>query len=207
MVDAAETELARVWTKIEAIRKKHASMPKHAALPGPAAASEVRKVHDPFQGRDIEISDRLTDRLRGKYACGPAMPDGEPEFGWRQFEAPAIQHEAATALDLLQAELAALEKARDEWKAEYFRRHEDAANNMCRALTAEVSLERARDALHQISDLQTRKFDQPVDLLIKAVETARPFAEGFGLQSRDGTNGRSSARRCDLGLRHVSASA
>jgi hypothetical protein len=35
-----------------------------------------------------------------------------------------------------------LEKARDEWKAEYFRRHQDAANSMCRALTAEVSLER-----------------------------------------------------------------
>jgi len=33
MTDAAETELARVWTKIEAIRKKQAAKPKHSPLP------------------------------------------------------------------------------------------------------------------------------------------------------------------------------
>ncbi|MGV2128091.1 hypothetical protein ACQZ4Q_01350 [Agrobacterium vitis] len=35
---AAETELTRVWTKIEAIRAKHAAKPKHSPLPGPSAA-------------------------------------------------------------------------------------------------------------------------------------------------------------------------
>lgn len=30
----------------------------------------------------------LVERLRGKYAVGPHLPNGNPEFGWRQFEAP-----------------------------------------------------------------------------------------------------------------------
>lgn len=45
--------------------------------------------------------DKLTDRLRGKYRIGPHLPNGEPEFGWNQFEAPPIQHEAATEIERL----------------------------------------------------------------------------------------------------------
>lgn len=60
---------------------------------------EMRTVHDHFTGRDVQISNRLTDRLRGKYASGPHLPNGKPEFGWRQFEAPPIQHEAADRID------------------------------------------------------------------------------------------------------------
>ena len=33
MADAGETELARVWTKVEAIRAKQAAKPKHSPLP------------------------------------------------------------------------------------------------------------------------------------------------------------------------------
>lgn len=33
-VDAAETELARIWTKVEAIRAKHATKPQFSPLPG-----------------------------------------------------------------------------------------------------------------------------------------------------------------------------
>jgi heterodisulfide reductase subunit C len=29
------------------------------------------------------------------------MPNGEPEFGWRQFETPPIQHEAAAEIERL----------------------------------------------------------------------------------------------------------
>ena len=36
MHKAAETELARVWTKIKQIRAKHAAKPKHSPLPGAA---------------------------------------------------------------------------------------------------------------------------------------------------------------------------
>lgn len=38
MHEAGETELARIWTKVEAIRAKQAAKPKHSPLPGPAAA-------------------------------------------------------------------------------------------------------------------------------------------------------------------------
>lgn len=66
---------------------------------------ETRTVHDPFVGKDVQISDRLVDRLRGKYASGPHLPNGKPEFGWRQFQAPPIQHEAAARIEALEAAL------------------------------------------------------------------------------------------------------
>ena len=68
---------------------------------------ESRTVHDPFLGKDVQVSDRLTDRLRGRYAQGPMLPNGEPEFGWREFPAPSIQHEAADLIDQLVARLSA----------------------------------------------------------------------------------------------------
>ncbi|MBB3910874.1 hypothetical protein [Sphingomonas desiccabilis] len=36
MHEAAEVELARIWTNVEAIRAKHAAKPKHSPLPGPS---------------------------------------------------------------------------------------------------------------------------------------------------------------------------
>ena len=75
---------------------------------------EARVVHDPFHGKDVQISDRLVDRLRGKYASGPHLPNGNPEFGWRQFQSPPIQHEAADRIadleDILRAILHADER-------------------------------------------------------------------------------------------------
>lgn len=47
----------------------------------------------------------LVERLRGQYECGPHLPNGKPEFGWRQFEAPPIQHEAAAYIERLKAAL------------------------------------------------------------------------------------------------------
>ena len=38
----AERELARVWTKVEAIRAKQAAKPKHSPLPGPASPAPSR---------------------------------------------------------------------------------------------------------------------------------------------------------------------
>lgn len=63
--------------------------------------TERRTVHDPFFGKDVQISNRLVDRLRGRYATGPHLPNGNPEFGWRQFQAPPIQHEAAAEIERL----------------------------------------------------------------------------------------------------------
>ena len=61
----------------------------------------ARTVYDPFLDKDVIIVDRLTDRLRGNYACGPHLPNGRPEFGFQQFQAPPIQHEAAAVIDVL----------------------------------------------------------------------------------------------------------
>lgn len=66
---------------------------------------ETRTVHDPFHGKDVQIGDRLVDRLRGKYASGPHLPNGNPEFGWRQFQSPPIQHEAASRIEALEQAL------------------------------------------------------------------------------------------------------
>lgn len=65
----------------------------------------TRTIHDPFLGKDVQVSNRLTDRLRGKYACGPLTENGEPEFGWRQHEVPPIQIEAAAHIEVLEASL------------------------------------------------------------------------------------------------------
>jgi len=73
--------------------------------------TETRTVHDPFLGKDVQIHDRLVDRLRGNYACGPHLPNGRPEFGWRQFQAPPIQHEAAARIELLESALKAIKRA------------------------------------------------------------------------------------------------
>jgi hypothetical protein len=70
-----------------------------------AIMGETRTVHDPFLGKDVEVSDNLIDRLRGKYAQGPTMPNGEPEFGWTQFETPSIQREAADEIERLRKSL------------------------------------------------------------------------------------------------------
>ncbi len=77
--------------------------------------SETRTVHDPFHGKDVQISDRLVDRLRGRYASGPHLSNGNPEFGWRQFQAPPIQHEAADRIEALET---ALRFYAAEWLAE-----------------------------------------------------------------------------------------
>lgn len=66
---------------------------------------ETTTVFDPFYGKNVQISSRLVDRLRGKYASGPHLPNGNPEFGWKQFEAPPIQHEAAERIEALEAVL------------------------------------------------------------------------------------------------------
>jgi hypothetical protein len=85
-----------------------------------AALIESRTVHDPFLGKDVEISNRLIDRLRGRYATGPIMPNGESEFGWREFPTPPIQHEAADLITALTARVAEVERERDDLRRNLF---------------------------------------------------------------------------------------
>lgn len=72
--------------------------------------ADTRTVHDPFLGKNVEVSNRLVDRLRGRYANGPTMPNGEPEFGWREFQTPPIQHEAAAEIERLCGALQDIER-------------------------------------------------------------------------------------------------
>lgn len=64
----------------------------------------------------------ISDRLRCRYPMGPIMPNGEPEFGWRDFSgaAPegmvlptALMLEAANHIDAQAAEIEAL---RQPWQ-------------------------------------------------------------------------------------------
>lgn len=56
----------------------------------------------------------LINRLRGKYSMGPHLPNGDPEFGWRQFQATPINLEAANALEAQRHKIAALKKLDSE---------------------------------------------------------------------------------------------
>lgn len=76
-------------------------------------SASQRTVFDPFLNKDVQVSDRLVDRLRGRYACGPTLPNGEPEFGWREFQTPPIQHEAAARITELEATVARIKTQRD----------------------------------------------------------------------------------------------
>lgn len=58
---------------------------------------------------DVEELRGLCERLRGQYAIGPHLPNGLPEFGYRQFQCTPINREAADAITGLAAKLAASE--------------------------------------------------------------------------------------------------
>lgn len=63
----------------------------------------------------------IVDRLRGRYPCGPRLPNGEPEFGWREFDPDTLAHllkkpsaimrEAADEIERLRKENADLRSA------------------------------------------------------------------------------------------------
>jgi hypothetical protein len=64
MHEAGDTELTRVWTKVEAIRAKQAAKPKHGPLPG-----QVRLVRHKKRGS--------TYRVVGTALLQAAAPVGE----------------------------------------------------------------------------------------------------------------------------------
>ena len=104
----------------------------------PATPGQSRTICDPFLGKEVEISNNLTDRLRGKYANGPTMPNGGPEFGWRQYPVSPIHLEAAAEIERLQPYVAA------------FRREEDRADKFGREL--DDLREQVRDRLDSLAD-------------------------------------------------------
>lgn len=66
--------------------------------------AETRQIFDPFDNKTVTIRNDLILRLRGRYATGPTLENGEPEFGWREFPTPPIQHEAAAEIERLRAD-------------------------------------------------------------------------------------------------------
>lgn len=59
----------------------------------------------------------LVNRLRGRYPIGPTLPNGEPEFGWRQFDVsalPPIHGEAADEIERLREALQAIRDYEDQ---------------------------------------------------------------------------------------------
>lgn len=57
MHDAAEVELARIWTKVEAIRAKQAAKPKHSPLPEHAAPAPGREAAEAEGNADQVVAD------------------------------------------------------------------------------------------------------------------------------------------------------
>jgi hypothetical protein len=125
---------------------------------------ETHTVHDPYLNKDVQVSNKLTDRLRGRYACGPIMPNGEPEFGWREFETPPIQKEAASAIDAKDAKIARLKAAHFEAddKRCYWQSRADTAESRISDLERQLAEETercARVAEDHESTADDRSFD------------------------------------------------
>lgn len=117
---------------------------------------DTRTVHDPFLGKDVQVSNKLVDRLRGRYAMGPMMTDGEPEFGWREFKTPPVQHEAAVEIERLQS----------DWRVQQQRASTLAAEN-----------DRLRSALIQIEDVSFES-DDALGTCIKIAQRALSGSTG-----------------------------
>ncbi len=99
MHEAGETELARVWTKIDQIRAKQAAKPKHSPLPAAPA-------HD--SKTDAGEVERVADAIRKSNAYWWDRPD-EPEDGIAEtlakvaiaaLRAPAHSSDAIERLDV-----------------------------------------------------------------------------------------------------------
>jgi len=72
--------------------------------------TETRTVFDPFLRKKVEINNDLVKRLRGLYAKGPTMENGEPEFGWEQYPTTPLKLEAAEEIERLRKEIESLER-------------------------------------------------------------------------------------------------
>jgi hypothetical protein len=79
--EEAERELARVWTKIDAIRAKQAAKPTGSALPVALSApqGEVERLREALDG--VDCISRLRDELGGKIE----LTWLEPKQSWPLF--------------------------------------------------------------------------------------------------------------------------
>jgi len=84
MHEAAETELARIWTKVDVIRAKQASKPKGSPLP---VAQEVEQPHNPSQYGSPELQALIVERaVEQTHMAGAARQGGDTsEAAWAEY--------------------------------------------------------------------------------------------------------------------------
>ncbi|HEY9219579.1 MAG TPA: hypothetical protein VIO94_16140 [Phenylobacterium sp.] len=94
----------------EALGDQRGSNGTRAATVSHEFREEQKSSPTPQELEEAKARD-LSNRLRGRYALGPIMANGEPEFGYRVFTElpggqpfPAIYGEAADMIDALLAE-------------------------------------------------------------------------------------------------------
>jgi hypothetical protein len=125
MAECGERELARVWTKVEAIRAKHAAKPKHSPLPQhvegkPAPSAEAREVvakvrednpADKHRRYAFKLSDAEAAALVQDYVEKEAMRRAEIMNGELQARAEAAEAKLKEALSVIEERNGQLDKA------------------------------------------------------------------------------------------------
>lgn len=92
---AGETELGRIWTKIETIRAKQAAKPAHSPLPAPPRPTAPDDATPMLMAADT-LRKRTADEPDSDFtAMGPA-PDDAEIAGWHQRAKDITDHREAT---------------------------------------------------------------------------------------------------------------
>lgn len=110
---AGETELARIWTKVDQIRAKQAAKPKHSPLPAHPAPDLIRLDFINSDGR--EDSKMIThDEMRGKYASARAGLAWVPHAGVALTDAMHVLQQFNALITEREQELGGLSKEMQE---------------------------------------------------------------------------------------------
>jgi len=71
MQAAGETELARIWTKVEQIRAKQAEKPRNSPLPAPSLARQAERA-----GKKVkEAAAKVAETISGGWVTAPTTPE------------------------------------------------------------------------------------------------------------------------------------
>ncbi len=124
----------------------------------------------------------IVDRLRGKYEVGPHLPNGQPEFGIRQFESTPINREAADYIEALRARLALADETMDEQFVGMSKLYDNVVLELLELrkeaaelrAANEVRLERGRAQAKKIGELHAALKDVMPFLPLGYAPTGRP---------------------------------
>lgn len=120
-VGGAEANVCCAWLKSRGYAEGHYQISQKGVAYLAALDATPTDTPHPTSETELREAADLSNRLRGRYAVGPRLPSGEPEFGYREFKAmpngapfPAIHGEAADMIDALLERIKTLEGERDE---------------------------------------------------------------------------------------------